>query len=156
LSQSPSAPPAPCSHFPELAEQFIVLYGDTLLNVDLGRLWQTHGSRRADVTLFLHPNDHPYDSDLVAMDRESWITAFHPRPHPLHQYFPNLVNAALYVVNKSALEPWTNPAGPLDFAKDLFPAMLQKGVKLFVASPDIKDIGTPGRYDRVQPNMLPE
>ena len=90
------------------------------------------------------------------MDRESWITAFHPRPHPLHQYFPNLVNAALYVVNKSALEPWTNPAGPLDFAKDLFPAMLQKGVKLFVASPDIKDIGTPGRYDRVQPNMLPE
>jgi len=51
--------------FDELADRFVVMYGDTMVNVDLRRLWQTHASAGADATLLLHPNDHPFDSDLV-------------------------------------------------------------------------------------------
>ena len=134
-----------------LADSFLVLYGDTMVNVDLERIWTTHLAKGADATLLLHPNDHPLDSDLVETDAASWIRAFHGRPHPGHEFFQNLVNAGLYVVNKGALQPWAGKPGLLDFGKDLFPVMLERGGKLFgYNTPEyIKDIGTPERYDRV-------
>jgi len=106
---------------------------------------------QADAALLLHPNDHPLDSDLVEADARNWITAFHNRPHPEDKWFRNLVNAGLYVISKAALQPWIEPRKPLDFGKDLFPAMLDRGAKLLAYnSPEyIKDIGTPERYDRI-------
>ena len=138
-----------------LSNTFLVMYGDTMVNVDLDRIWHQHHQAGADATLLLHPNDHPFDSDLVEVDADGWITAFHNRPHPRDLYFQNLVNAGLYVIRKDALAPF-RPAtlGPqattlLDFGKDLFPAMVQRGLRLFgYNSPEyIKDIGTPERYD---------
>ena len=137
--------------FPELAERFAVMYGDTMINVDLTRFWNAHASARADVTLFLHPNNHPLDSDLVEVDAANWVTAFHNRPHASDRFFQNLVNAGLYVVEKRSLEPWTAERRPMDFGKDLFPALLRGGDRLLgYNSPEfIKDIGTPSRYDWV-------
>ncbi|MGD0615508.1 MAG: HAD-IIIA family hydrolase [Verrucomicrobiota bacterium] len=134
-----------------LAEDFLVLYGDTMVNVDLGRFWERHQRSGADATLLLHPNDHPLDSDLVETDAGDWITAFHNRPHPPDRWFQNLVNAGLYVLRKSALQPWARSTAAMDFGKDLFPAMLDRGARLLAYnSPEyIKDIGTPERYDRI-------
>ena len=154
-----------------LADRFIVLYGDTMVNVDLERIWQAHERSKSDATLLLHPNNHPLDSDLVEIDADSHITAFHNRPHPKGGYFQNLVNAGLYVLEKKALERFSSQVGQpsrlpvqgvspgmagetpplLDFGKDVFPAMLRFGSNLLgYNSPEyIKDIGTPERYDRV-------
>ena len=134
-----------------LDENFLVLYGDTLVNVDLERIWQRHLSSQADATLLLHPNDHPLDSDLVETDARGWIAAFHNRPHPPDRWFQNLVNAGLYVIRKSALEPWAAEPRTMDFGKDLFPTMLSRGAKLLgYSSPEyIKDVGTPERYDKI-------
>jgi D,D-heptose 1,7-bisphosphate phosphatase len=139
-----------------LAEHLLVLYGDTMVNVDLDRLWKAHESAKADATLLLHPNDHPLDSDLVEVDSTSRITAFHHRPHPQGRWFQNLVNAGLYVLEKSALVASSLLLTPhssrmVDFGKDLFPSMLRAGATLLgYNSPEfIKDIGTPARYDRV-------
>jgi histidinol-phosphate phosphatase family protein len=137
--------------FDLLADDFVVMYGDTMVNVDLRRLAQTHTQHQADATLLLHPNDHPLDSDLVEANVEGWITAFHNRPHPAGRWFQNLVNAGLYVIRKSALEPWAASRQPQDFGKDLFPAMLKRGAKLLAynSTEYIKDIGTPERYDKI-------
>lgn len=135
--------------FEHLAERFLVLYGDTMVNVDLGRIWNAHEQAKADATLLLHPNNHPLDSDLVEVDAASRVTAFHNRPHPEGRWFQNLVNAGLYVLEKRALTPQAPRI--LDFGKDLFPEMLRSGATLLgYNSPEyIKDIGTPERYDRV-------
>lgn len=139
-----------------LAERFVVLYGDTMVNVDLARLWRAHESAKADATLLLHPNDHPLDSDLVEVDANSRVLAFHNRPHPEGRWFQNLVNAGLYVLEKEPLlrhsKAVANPATRItDFGKDIFPAMVCGGAMLLgYNSPEfIKDIGTPARYDRV-------
>jgi len=134
-----------------LAERFLVFYGDTMVNVDLGRIWGRHVASGAGATLLLHPNDHPLDSDLVETDEADWVTAFHNRPHPAGKYFQNLVNAGLYVIEKAALAPWASDVKAMDFGKDLFPAMLRAGQGLLgYNTPEyIKDIGTPERYDRV-------
>ena len=134
-----------------LEDRFVVAYGDTMLNVDLGRFWRTHEASGAAATLFVHPNDHPHDSDLVESDATGRITAFHPYPHPEGCFYRNLVNAALYVVDRKALEPWRGRSDLPDFGKHLFPAMVAEGAHLQAyASPEyIKDAGTPARLDKV-------
>jgi len=140
------------SAFDLLHEEFLVVYGDTMLEVDLQRFEEFHHSYpNADATLFVHPNDHPHDSDLVEINSTSLITAFHPYPHKEGSYFQNLVNAALYCLKRDALKPWKDTPGLLDFGKDIFPAMLgQWQILRAYNSPEyIKDCGTPKRLDKV-------
>ena len=143
--------------FEYLADRFVVLYGDTMVNVDLNRIWHAHETAHAAATLLLHPNDHPFDSDLVEINAESLVTAFHNRPHAGDVWRQNLVNAGLYVLEKHALAPFrpstlnSQPSTILDFGKDVFPALVRAGEKLLgYNSPEfIKDIGTPARYDKI-------
>ena len=131
------------------------------LDVDLGRLRDTHARQGADATLFLHANDHPQDSDLVEVDDAGSVTAILPYPRPVNECHRNLVNAALYVVERDDLHTFVPRDGISDIAKDMFPAMLSAGKRLFgYMSPEyLKDMGTPARLDRVErdiANGLPE
>ena len=141
--------------FEHLAERFVVLYGDTMVNVDLSRIWNAHEQAQAAATLLLHPNDHPFDSDLVEINAASRVTAFHNRPHDGNIWRQNLVNAGLYVLEKRALANFSAARKPqpgiLDFGKDVFPALVRAGESLLgYNSPEfIKDIGTPARYDKI-------
>lgn len=140
-----------------LDDEFLIVYGDTMLEVDLMRFQQYHAEdANASATLFLHPNDHPQDSDLVEMDEAGYIIGFHSYPHGGDVYLPNLVNAALYLIRKPALQAWRNvQSGIFDFGKDLFPAMLDRGLVLRgYNSPEyIKDCGTPQRIDKVSADL---
>jgi NDP-sugar pyrophosphorylase family protein len=111
----------------DLADRFVVVYGDTLFDIDVGCMLAAHEASCSNVTLFLHPNDHPADSDLVELDESGRIVAFHGYPHPENAELRNLVNAAFYVIEKKALLPWRNFPVPCDFGKNLFPAMLAAG-----------------------------
>lgn len=137
---------------PKLADEFLVVYGDTMFDIDLNRFQAFHDEDKlASATLFLHPNDHPQDSDLVAMNEQCRITGFYPYPHDPKVYLPNLVNAGMYYFRKDLLKPWVGSAAALDFGKDIFPALIKQGVLLRgYNSPEyIKDCGTPKRLDRV-------
>ena len=137
-----------------LDDQFLVMYADTMLNVNLRRLASSHPAD-AQATLFLHPNDHPHDSDLVEVDDDHRVTAIHPYPHPTLHAYRNLVNAALYVFEKCALEPFRAAVQDLsssfDIAKHLFPALLKMEGSLhgYLSREYIRDAGTPERLDRV-------
>lgn len=139
--------------YDSLEPEFLVVYGDTMLNVDLQRFQHFHRQdSQSAASLLLHPNDHPHDSDLVDLNEQQYIQAFHPYPHDGTRYLPNLVNAALYMVRKKAIEPWRNHnESTLDFAKNLFPLMLTAGMSIRgYNSPEyIKDCGTPSRIDKV-------
>ncbi len=141
--------------FDSLQERFLVMYGDTMLNVSLDRLIAFHQNSSA-ATLFLHPNDHPQDSDLVELNEANEVVAIHAYPHPPGRYLPNLVNAALYVFSKSALihlqAEWTKSRAALDICRNLFPKMLAMGLTLcgYRSREYIKDAGTPERLLKVR------
>jgi histidinol-phosphate phosphatase family protein len=141
-----------------LPERFLVMYGDTVVNVDLTRLWHWHLNANCAASLLVHPNDHPQDSDLVEVDGANRIVAFHPYPHPPGIEFNNLVNGALYVVEREALRPYHALAGNgiSDFAKHLFPAMLADGTFLsaYRSREYIKDTGTPARLASVNGDVI--
>jgi histidinol-phosphate phosphatase family protein len=138
-----------------LDERFLVVYGDTLFDIDVPHMLAAHEAAGAEATLLLHPNDHPADSDLVEMDDAGRVTCFHSYPHPPGAELCNLVNAAFYVIERRALERWAVPGWSGDFAKDLFPAMIAAGVPLhgYASYEYIKDLGTPSRLDKVERHL---
>ena len=141
---------------PILAERFLLLYGDTFMDVDLVKLWNSHGTSGAVGTLLLHPNDHPHDSDLVEIDTHSNVLGILPYPHPDGREVRNLVNAALYVLDRAGLEDVTPEEGKADIAKHMFPRMLGLGRRLsgYVTPEYIKDMGTPERLDKVEHDFV--
>jgi D,D-heptose 1,7-bisphosphate phosphatase len=136
---------------PELDEQFLVVYGDTFFDIDLGSFWKFHQDQTGDTSIFLHPNDHPHDSDLVEVDSDCQVQKIHPYPHD-NRWRQNLVNAAVYMFNKNALQGINFVSDRPDIAKELFPLMLESKKKLYGyrSTEYIKDMGTPKRLSKVE------
>lgn len=135
-----------------LNEEFLVVYGDTMLEVDLDRFYLFHKKHlKTSVSLFLHPNDHPNDSDLVELDSDNNVLNFHPYPHQKNKFYSNQVNAALYWIRKDSLLHWKNKVSFLDFGKNIFPKMLEMDyiIRGYRSTEYIKDCGTPSRLDKV-------
>lgn len=137
-----------------LPARFFVMYGDVMLAVDLTRMARFHADKMADFTAFVHPNDHPFDSDLVEADAEGRVTALHNAPHAKGASYSNLVNAALYVIERDALRPFAKP-GKQDFTKDVMPGLIASGarVQAYRSAEYIKDMGTPDRLARVEADL---
>jgi mannose-1-phosphate guanylyltransferase/phosphomannomutase len=135
--------------------RFMVFYGDTILDVDLGRLMAFDAAAPSLATLLVHPNDHPFDSDLLDADSSGFVTAFHPKPRPEGSYYRNLVNAGLYILDPGIFG--LIPEGrPSDFGKDIFPAALASGgrVRAYRSAEYIKDMGTPERFEKTRRDFL--
>lgn len=143
------------AEYDRLPDEFFVLYGDTMTNVDLTRMLAHHRTKGPDATLYVHPNDHPHDSDLIECDASGWIRAVHGYPHPDGAWYRNLVNAALYVFTKASLAPWAGKEVRCDFAKHLIPEMLGAGCRVaaYRGYDYIKDMGTPERLTRVEEDI---
>lgn len=135
-----------------LPESFFVVYGDVMLGVDLERMALEHLKHDADFTAMVHPNDHPFDSDLIETNHLGWVTALHLCPHPPDSSFANLVNAALYIVRRDALRPWASLLGKIDFVKDIMTGLLTRDAKVLAyrSYEYAKDMGTPDRLRKVE------
>lgn len=135
---------------PMLSKQFLVIYGDTFLDVDLRAFWESKLASD-DLLTFAHPNSHPYDSDLLVLDEQNYVLdVFRPDFNQTLTY-NNIVNAALYVAERSAFETLVPCEGQMDIASELFVAMIAEGlsVRAYRSVEYIRDMGTPARYERV-------
>lgn len=141
--------------------RFLVLYGDTYADINLKAFWDFDGKRKSAGTLLLHPNDHPQDSDLMEIGEDGELIKVRSYPHPDGVDYPNLVNAALYILERDSLLEVIPADHKTDLAKNTFPALLDSGKSLYgyVTPEYIKDMGTPERLDKVERDInqgLPE
>ncbi|MCX8043029.1 MAG: HAD-IIIA family hydrolase [Desulfobacterota bacterium] len=133
----------------KLSGDFIVLYGDVMVNMNVQRLIDFHRAKMSDATLVIHPNDHPFDSDLVEIDNDHRIINLYPKPHSPEQYHRNLVNAAVYVLSPRII-PFIEERDGVDFGRDVFPrAYTMIHMYGYTTREYIKDIGTPERWHEV-------
>ena len=132
-----------------LNEDFFLLYGDVMINMDLQRFVDFHKDKKSDCTLVVHPNDHPQDSDLLDMDDHGRVIAFHSKPHEDGRYYRNLVNAGLYILSPGILH-FIKKGRKADFGHDIFPLIIKK-VNMFGynTAEYLKDMGTPARLEKV-------
>jgi D,D-heptose 1,7-bisphosphate phosphatase len=132
-----------------LTEDFIVFYSDIMINMNLQRFIKFHKDKNSICTLVLHPNDHPYDSDLIETDKDNRVIAVHPKPHEKGKYYKNLVNAGVYILSPLFLR-YLEKGKKADFGRDIFP-VIYKDIMMFGYNTFeyLKDTGTPERLEQV-------
>lgn len=142
-----------------LDSDFLLLNADAVFDVDFNRFVAFHKRHGGLVTLFTHPNSHPYDSGLIIADKngavEQWLAKEDERP----EYYRNRVNAGLHVINPTILEHSGIDAGKVctvgengkpikvDLDRQLLKPLAGTGMMFCYDSPEyVKDMGTPERY----------
>ena len=131
----------------KLTEDFFVFYGDTIVDFDMKSMLEFHQQKKADATLFLHPNDHPYDSDIVDLAPDGRVRKFYNKPHEDRFVSRNIVNAALFIFSPSILTQ-IEVGVKSHIEKNVLPKCLAAGMNLYgyISFEYIKDMGTPDRY----------
>lgn len=142
-----------------LKEDFLLLNADAMFDVDFNRFVAFHKEHGGLVTLFTHPNSHPFDSGLLVADKngavEQWLAKEDSRP----EYYRNRVNAGLHVINPKVLELSGIDADrvgavgengkpiKVDLDRQLLKPLAGTGKMFCYDSPEyVKDMGTPERY----------
>jgi mannose-1-phosphate guanylyltransferase / phosphomannomutase len=135
----------------DLKEDFIVIYGDILLSIDFQKFIEFHKKNKAFVSLIVHPSNHPYDSDLVLVDRNNKIKGFKNKPHLPETFYNNLGNAGIYILNPGVLD-YISSDEKMDFTKDIFPKLIEDKKDLYAYNtPEyIQDMGTLERLESVR------
>ena len=60
----------------ELTGPFLLLIADAMFDVDFNRMLTFHREKGGLVTLFTHPNSHPYDSGLIVAAEDKSVTSW--------------------------------------------------------------------------------
>ena len=134
-----------------LKEDFLIFYGDIMVNMNLKLLEDYHFSKKSAATLVVHSNSHPLDSDLININKDNKVISFFPKPHKDGLIFKNLVNAGVYILSNRIFK-YINDGEKSDFGKDIFPEMLKSGEDIYAYnSPEyLKDTGTVNRLAEVR------
>lgn len=133
---------------------FIVISGDAMCDFDLKSAMKFHLEKRADATLLLSRVADPREYGLVVTDASGAVKGFVEKPG-WAQAVTDAVNTGIYILNERALK-LIPEHHPFDFAKDLFPLMLERGMRVygFEAEGYWCDIGDISAYTSCQFDML--
>lgn len=145
-------------------EPFLLLNADAIFDVDFNRMVEYHKKQGGLVTIFTHPNSHPYDSGIVIADDDlsvySWLAK--EDKHPL--YYKNRVNAGLHVIDPKILDlikidsekigtidESTGKEIKVDLDRQILKPLAGTGKMFCYDSPEyVKDMGTPERFHQVE------
>ena len=153
---------------PELQEDFLLMSGDVMLDVDFHRFINFHKEHQALASLTVHPNNHPFDSSLI-------VTEILPASNggmPIHTnrvvkwmnkederlYYRNIVNAGIEMISPRLLEEARAKLPSLDkvdLDRDVLKPAIESGkIYAYETSEYIKDMGTPERLIEVENDLL--
>ena len=133
----------------KLTEDFLLLNADAIFDVDFNRFVEYHKEKGGLVTLFTHPNSHPYDSGLIIADESGSVLKWLAKEDERPEYYRNRVNAGLHVISPKILEAEINTP-KIDLDRQLLKPLAGSGQMFVYDSPEyVKDMGTPERYQSV-------
>lgn len=133
---------------------FLVISGDCLTDIDLGKAVRFHRERRAVATMVVKEVDDPRHYGIVSADARGRVCRFLEKPAP-EEVFSRTANTGIYVLEPEALERCPDGV-PYDFSKELFPKLLAAGEPLYAAPGEgyWSDIGNCIQYIRSHVDVL--
>ena len=139
-----------------LDDTFLVISGDALCDVDLTRLVEFHRERNASVTIGLKSVPNPLDFGIVVTDDEGRVERFLEKPS-WGQVFSDTINTGIYVLEPEVLKHVPDDR-PFDFAKELFPLLLEMGRPIYGCVLDgyWQDIGNLDQFRQANFDALDE
>jgi NDP-sugar pyrophosphorylase family protein len=127
------------------ARDFLVMNGDSFLEVDLPELIRFHRDRQAIASIAVVGVENASRYGTMAVEPDGRVEGFTEKSG---SELPGLINGGVYVFNRSALEYF--PEGPASLERDVFPRLLAHGVYALEQRGMFIDIGTPEDYARAQ------
>lgn len=134
-------------------DDFILVFGDLILDIDFNRFMSFHKEHESTITLFGHPNSHPYDSDVIEVGENHRVSGIISKKIKRNFYYHNFVNAGVYCVNPRALDNITIPQ-KVDFENQFIKGLIKEGrVFVYKSTEYVKDMGTPDRLAEVSADI---
>jgi mannose-1-phosphate guanylyltransferase / phosphomannomutase len=135
-------------------ENFIVYYGDNLTNIDFDKFTNFHITKKALATICLRSLPKSYkSSSIIILDKEKKIKVFLEKPSTEEfKKYENeniFINSGIYIFNREIFK--LIPANlKFDFAKQLFPLILEKKLGLYGYSTNeyFREIGRVEKYEK--------
>ena len=110
-------------------EPFIVISADALCDFDIGKIVEYHKASGAKITIAATEAEDPREYGLIKTDKSGRVLGFIEKPS-WQQAVSSLANTGVYVIDPSCLD--LIPRGrPYDFAKNLFPLMLERDMPIY-------------------------
>ncbi len=126
-------------------DDFLVLNGDSYLDINLNQLIEFHKLQKALATLALVEVCKPDRYGVVEVDKDYHIMNFREKGAVSKS---SLINGGIYIFHKEMFS--SIPKGNISLEKNIFPLLMGKR---FYGRPHkvyFIDIGVPGDYDRIQ------
>ncbi len=130
----------------QVKEDFLLLNGDIIFDVDFRRFLAYHKEKGCDATILTHPNGHPYDSGIIMTDGEHIVTKW------LHKedertIYKNRVNAGIHILSPNVFKMFGDRPEKKDLDRDILKTLIPVKKLAAYDSPEyVKDMGTPERY----------
>jgi mannose-1-phosphate guanylyltransferase/phosphomannomutase len=139
-----------------LDDTFLVISGDALCDIDLGKIVEFHKERGAAVTIGLKSVENPLEFGIVVTDADGRVERFLEKPS-WGQVFSDTINTGIYVLEPEVLRHVPTDR-PYDFSKELFPLLLEMGRPIygFVCDGYWQDIGNLDQYRQANFDALDE
>jgi D,D-heptose 1,7-bisphosphate phosphatase len=132
-----------------LSDDFILLNGDIIFDVDFSRMINFHREKKAHVTLAVHPNSHPFDSAVIFSNSDNQVTRWLNKEDE-RTYYKNQVNAGIHILSAGFLKNCPQSKEKVDLDRDMLKPSVSSGKIFAYSTPEyIKDMGTPERYAQV-------
>jgi len=107
-----------------------VISGDALTDIDLGALLASHRERGAIATVAARRVDDTREYGVVVHDADGRITGFQEKPEPADAR-SDLGNCGIYCLEPAIFDHFP-PQPFVDWAQDVFPALLASGAPFYV------------------------
>ena len=128
-----------------LEDRFLMLNGDQLTDIDLTAQLRQHERTGARATIALMAVEDPSTYGLVRQRGDLSVSGFLEKPNA-DEIDSNLVNAGVYVLDRSVLGEMAPAGSRISIERDVFPQLVDQGLFGYEASGYWMDIGTPRRY----------
>lgn len=136
----------------KLTEDFLLLNGDLIFDVDLTRFAAYHKEQGGLATILTHPNDHPFDSGVIFTDANHRVTRWLHREDE-RGWYHNRVNAGLHMLSPQLLEIF-DCERKMDLDREVLRPLIEYCTLVAYDSPEyVKDMGTPERFYEVEKDI---
>jgi len=138
----------------ELDERFLVISGDVLTDIDLGKIVAFHEEREALATIGLVAVENPLEFGIVITREDGSIERFLEKP-TWGQVFSDTINAGIFVLEPEIFD-YIPTGEAVDFSNEVFPKLLANARPLYGAVADgyWEDVGTLEAYVRAHKDVL--
>ena len=122
---------------------FLVVGGDHITDINLLEFYREHIKQTPIVTIGLISVDDPSEYGIAEIGVDNHIRRFSEKPGP-GEIFSNLASTGMYVCSPEVFE-YIPEGKKFDFAKNLFPLLMEKGRLLngWLARGNWSDVGSP-------------